>query len=233
MLSEVHVGSMTPPDPMRAFAHLLERSQLFEQRLLFVWENCGAPGTRPRQQAAGHAAELSIEHAGGVRLLFETGMPRAACALLGAQYDALLRAAWALYAASDAALARSKRPLDAPPGQAAGHLPATPDLLKALEAQAASQPHLRGLVRPLEAIGARLGRAMDALVEGGPHPLTRAGATALPMPMAEDLVRASNGLLHFGFRILVRLAGPVSVVRQMEQAWVGFEDCCPTATQVV
>jgi len=224
------MGSSTPPEPMLEFARLLERSRLFEQRLLFLYENCPPGRGDGRSGAAARAAELAIEHGGAGRMLFETGMPNAAGVLLRSQYEAVLRGAWALYAATDDQVARMNRPLDPGAEQAAKSLPGALDMLKSLKARAASQPNLIHLVGPLEEIGAHDRCTMSSFVHGGIHPLQRTGS-GFPLELAGGLVRMSNGLTHFAFRLLARLGGPAGVVVQVDRAWQDFADCCPMAPQ--
>jgi plasmid stabilization system protein ParE len=218
----------TRSEPMLEFARLLERSQLFEQRLLFLYENCGPARANARSEAAARAAERAIEHGHAGRAMFETGMPNAACVLLRAQYEAVLHGAWALHAATEDQVARMSRPPGADGEPAAGSQPDALAMLKALKTRAASQPQLMHVVALLEEIRAQHGRAMNSFVQGGIHPLQRTGPD-FPLRLADGLVRVSNGLTHFAFRQLARLGGPPSVAAQIDQAWQDFEDCCPLA----
>jgi hypothetical protein len=67
----------------------------------------------PKLRVCAHACLLSLEHARSVRILFSADAPQSASALLRLQYEALLRAAWVLYAASDLQITKLDAPLDA------------------------------------------------------------------------------------------------------------------------
>ncbi|MDO8767500.1 MAG: hypothetical protein Q7K57_02085 [Burkholderiaceae bacterium] len=82
---------------------LLLRSNEFEKALHGILRTDGIElfDSTPKLRVCAHACLLSIEHAASVRILFSADAPHSASALLRLQYEALLRAAWVLYAASD------------------------------------------------------------------------------------------------------------------------------------
>lgn len=88
---------------MDKLATLLERSAAFLGALM---EPIGSAerfgGFDDRQEAALSAAEVALEHGTALNALFDMGMANSAAALLRLEYESLLRAAWLLYAATDA-----------------------------------------------------------------------------------------------------------------------------------
>jgi hypothetical protein len=209
------------------FAKLLERSDAFMKHLVSLLQR--APGRRDdaRGLAGWRAAHLSLEHGAAVRILFGAGAPNAACALLRSQYEAALRGAWAVYAASNEKVDKLNRPLDLDSEQAAKNLDGPEKMLDALKARAGFHPQLMGLVIPLDEIRENQWKAMNSFVHGGIHPLQR--TEAFPVELAAQVVRNSNGISHIACRLLMRLATQLddASAAETERAYVGFEDCVP------
>lgn len=220
-----------PPamDSPQGFARLLERSDAFREHLIALLHR--TPGLRDdaRGLAGRRAAHLALEHGAAVRMLFAAGAPNAACALLRSQYEAALRGAWALYAASNEKIDKLNRPLDLDSEQAAKNLDGPEKMLDALKARAGFNQHLIGLVIPLVEIRENQWKAMNSFVHGGIHPLQR--TDGFPLQLAAQVVRNSNGISHIACRLLMRLATQLDVASaaEMERAYLGFEDCVPMA----
>lgn len=205
---------------------LFERSRLFGLKLVGL---IGVPGTA---ESAGPAAlcavscGLAVEHAQAVLVLFEAGLPNAACVCLRAQYEAVLRAAWALYAASPDQLERLSQPLTPESEQAAKNAPGALKMLESLQARVAQEPGIKGLVEPLVGAHAVLWRALNSFAHAGLHPLNR-WSHGFPEAMAIEAVKTSNALTHFAARLWVRTGSPAARIQPVELAWQEFEDCLP------
>ena len=215
-----------------AFADLLERSDAFTDRLVSILQRILVDlRDDARGQAGRRAAQLALEHGAAVRVLFGAGAPNAACALLRSQYEAALRGAWVLYAASDEKVGKLNRPLDLDSEQAAKNLDGPEKMLGALKARAGFNPQLMGLVIPLDEIREAQWKAMNSFVHGGIHPLQR--TDGFPAVLAAQVVRNSNGISHIACRLLIRLATQVdaATAAEMERSYLGFEDCVPMAPE--
>ena len=221
-----------PPamDCPQKFARLLERSDAFREHLIALLHR--VPGLRDdaRGLAGRRAAHLALEHGAAVCILFGAGAPNAACALLRSQYEAALRGAWALYAASNEKIGKLNRPLDLDSEQAAKNLDGPEKMLDALKARAGFNLQLMGLVIPLVEIRENHWKAMNSFVHGGIHPLQR--TDSFPLQLAAQVVRNSNGISHIACRLLMRLATHLDVTSaaETERAYLGFEDCVPMAS---
>jgi len=218
-------------DSPQEFARLLERSDAFMEHLTSLLQRVPSLRDDARGLAGRRAAHLALEHGAAVRILFGAGAPNAACALLRSQYEAALRGAWALYAASIEKVDKLNRPLDLDSEQAAKNLDGPERMLDALKARAGLNQQLLGLVIPLVEIRENQWKAMNSFVHGGIHPLQR--TEGFPLQLAAQVVRNSNGISHIACRLVMRLATQLdaTLVVQMERAYVGFEDCVPmTAT---
>lgn len=175
----------------------------------------------PKLSICANACLLSLEHASSVRILYAADAPHSATGLLRLQYEALLRAAWVLYAASDLQLSKLNTQLDINSEQAANKLPGPAEMLKALEAKAPI-----GLIQPLNEFKTLAMKGLNSFVHGGIHPMTRI-KEGFPEVLALQLVRNSNGLMHFGYRMLARLAGSQALMNQMTHLYGTFADCFP------
>lgn len=214
---------------MHDFEKLLSRSQQFSEKLVGLLDAAGGFADGPRAEAAAAAAELCFEHGHAMRVLLEVGTPNSAAVLLRIQYEALLRAAWLIYAASEAHLDKLSTSLTAESGAKAKNAKGAEDMLKELDALLVATPTLRGLVLPLREIREVSWAAMNSFVHGGLHPLTRT-REGFPLALASDLLRNSNGMLHMAARLLARLGPSVDAVSRVETAFTGFTDCLPVVT---
>jgi hypothetical protein len=178
----------------------------------------------PKLSICANACLLSLEHASSVRVLFAADAPHSATGLLRLQYEALLRAAWVLYAANELQLSKLTPQLDIESEHAANKLPGPADMLKALETKAPI-----GLIQPLNEFKTVAIKGLNSFVHGGIHPLTRI-KEGFPEVLALQLVRNSNGLMHFGYRMLASLTGSQTLMSQITHLYGAFADCSPSPT---
>lgn len=80
--------------------------------------------------------DVSFEHAGSVRVLLATGTFTSALGMLRMQYEALVKAIWALYSASESSVAKLQRELRQETAAAADRVPSLGEMLAALEGKA-------------------------------------------------------------------------------------------------
>lgn len=205
--------------------NLLTRSHAFEEALSAIF---GADGVEifddsPKNLACVRACLLSIEHASSLRCLFGTRAVHSGTALLRLQYEALLRGAWALYAANDLQVTKLTVPLDSDSEQGAKNLPGPSDMLKALVGKGPV-----GLTKPLQEFEAISIKALNSFVHGGIHPLKRI-AEGFPQALKVQIVRNSNGLMHMSYRLLASLSGSQDQMNQTTRMYGNFQDCLPMA----
>jgi hypothetical protein len=214
---------------MDDFEQLLARSHQFSETLVSYLDSADGLADGLRAEAAAAAAELSFEHGHAMRVLLEVGTPNSAAVLLRSQYEALLRAAWLMYAASEPHLEKLSTTLTIESGAKAKNAKGAEDMLKELEGLLSAAPTLRGLVLPLREIRDVSWAAMNSFVHGGLHPLTRT-REGFPLKLATDLVKNSNGMLHMAARLLARLTPSADIVARVETAFREFSDCLPVVT---
>jgi hypothetical protein len=214
---------------MNELEHLLARSHLFAETLASHLNSAEGLASSPRAEATAAAAELSFEHAHAMRVLLEVGTPNSAAVLLRSQYEALLRAAWLMYAASEEHMEKLSTTLTVESGAKSKNAKGAEHMLNELEGLLAATPTLRGLVLPLREIREVSWAAMNSFVHGGLHPLTRT-REGFPFKLAADLLKNSNGMLHMSARLLARVTPSADLVAHVETAFKGFEDCLPVVT---
>ncbi|MEO7547242.1 MAG: hypothetical protein ABIT82_02370 [Ramlibacter sp.] len=204
--------------------HLLQRSAQFQEALVASFgSGVMLFDESPRRFASASACELSIEHAGVLRLALGSGAPYSATALLRLQYEAVLRAAWLLHVATVEEVAGLTAPHD-PPSR---WEPPPPVRAAAMLDQLAGKAP-PALVQPLQQFNAVSAHALNAYVHSGHHALQRVSA-GFPETLALDIVRHSNGLLHQAYRLIATLTGKKALVEGTSRVVGEFVDCLPLA----
>ena len=124
---------------------LLQRSAEFELALHaeFPELELRLADSSPKLELVATAAMVSLEHGSVLRKAFEVGASNTGAALLRLQNEAVLKAAWLLFAATPVVLGRFPAAVRRPPGGATGH-----HVMVAGAAIAAAGAGLRGRCRP-------------------------------------------------------------------------------------
>ncbi|MBW0172135.1 MAG: hypothetical protein KXJ61_18100 [Hydrogenophaga sp.] len=170
-----------------------------------------------RINASVSAACVALEHGRALRVLIAQGLPTAALSLLRLQLEALTRAVWLLYAATDLSVEKLAAPLSKDTEAAANKLPMLADMLKQLAAKPAAAQPLLGL----QAFKDNNAAALNSFVHGGIHALHRY-TQGFPAPLLIGAVRNCNGLLLMAGMMLAVLAGNQPMVRRVSRLQVEF-----------
>lgn len=123
----------------------------------------------PRRELTAAAALIAIEHADALRAAAQVGTMNSAAGLLRLQYEAVLRAAWLLFAAGPGQIEKLSKTLDLEAEQGAKNMPGYLDMLTAVEKAAPAS-----LAAPLAEFNRYSRHALNSFVHTGIHPLTRA-----------------------------------------------------------
>lgn len=213
------------PDPVEAdrTTQLLLRSEVFESALLSCFPETGfvLAQETPKLELCATACTLSTQHAFVLRSAFAAVAPNTGAALLRLQYEALLRGAWLLYAASPSQVNKLAGALDLEMEQAAKNLPGHMDMLESVGKHAPT-----GLSAPLAEFNQYSRHALNSFVHSGIHPLRRA-QEGFPLELAHQLIVMSNGLMHFAYRMLASLSGSQRRMDKVTRLYRTFEDCLP------
>lgn len=174
-----------------------------------------------RWSASASSALVSIEHALVARRAFAEACPHSATALIRLQFEAVVRAAWWMYAADAEAIALIEMPLSEESEHPARKWPGATDMLKALGGTAPL-----GLVQPLSMFYEVAWKGLNSYVHTGIHPLQRR-LEGFPLRLAEDMLRNSNGVLHLGYRILAALTGSDEFMVAVTRRGLAHGSCLP------
>lgn len=107
---------------------MLTRSDALMERLTELLDDADFDGS-PRGEAALGMCVVAMEHATALRALMALGLPTSAVSLMRLQFEALTRAMWLIYAASDTAIEKLSAPLTLETEQAAKNLPSAKEMI--------------------------------------------------------------------------------------------------------
>lgn len=210
--SEVH---------MDVLKRQLERSAVFIDAIGGLLAASTFTGSARCEAAAGMCA-IAFEHSESMRLLVSAGLPTSGIALLRLQYEALVRAAWLVHAASDDQVSRSQAPLNLESQQAAKKLPSVKDMLTDL-----CRDGPRGQGRLLTRFRDRHWDGLNSYVHGGIHPLRRT-SDGYPVTLLCDLLKNSNSLSMLTGLVWAELAADPEVATRLVALTSDFADCVTT-----
>lgn len=174
-----------------------------------------------RNEAAMVACGIAFEHALGLRVLLESGCLTSAVSMLRLQFEALTRAMWLLYAASDLAVEKLTAPLTLETEKAANKLPMVSEMVEMIVKTAPPEAS-RMLVQFRDVSW----RAMNSFVHSGIHPLLR-HREGYPLPLILQIMQNSNGLLTMTGMLAAILTGDERCTKPMRKIQTDFIDCLP------
>jgi len=178
----------------------------------------------PRSHVSHLACSLSIEHWIATRRLLKAGLLPSGLVVHRAQYEAVVRGIWALYAASDAQVEKLTSVLSTESEQASKNLPQVSEMLVALAVKAPSEP-----VEMLGKFKEASWKALNSYVHAGIHPLQR-HSNGYPVPLIEGMTRNANALAVIAAIQAAVLTGSRDVIASVYSLQYGFIDCLPART---
>lgn len=134
------------------------------------------------------SCSISLEHWTACRNLLSLGVLPSAVVIHRAQFEALLRAIWVLYAASEEHLGKLHTTLSIESEQGAKNLPQTAEMMSILEKKAPRNAY-DALIRFKD----NSWKALNSYAHAGIHPLKR-HAEGYPLILMENILRNANGL---------------------------------------
>ncbi|WP_448670195.1 DUF6988 family protein [Pseudoxanthomonas mexicana] len=141
-----------------------------------------------RLQVSDLLCSLSMEHGDSTRALLQTGLLPSALVIHRAQFEAVMRAIWTLYAATDDQLARMTPELSLGTEQAAKKLPNVSVMIEELDKKAPPNA-----VTPLREFIAYNWKALNSYTHAGIHPLRR-HQNGYPPQLVVDALMNVNGM---------------------------------------
>jgi hypothetical protein len=209
------------PDDRESLNRLLMRSVELERDLsdLFRFDDFGIS---PRWSTSRVICAIAFEHAESAKLLANAGNFTSSVGLLRLQFEALVRAFWLYYGASDAAVEKLAAELTHESAQRANNLPMAAEMLEQLK-QSQCPPVA---VDQLSEFREYSGKALNSFVHGGLHAIRRHDS-GYPVELLLNLIRQSNGLSLMAGQLLVILHGGRTLTGSLPQLHLKYMDCLP------
>jgi len=168
------------------------------------------------------ACSVSLEHGHATRMLLVASLVPSGLVVLRAQYEAVVRAVWAMYAATEAQVEKLGATLDVQAEQAAKNLPQVSDMLTALAVTAPPAPY-----QALANFKDSSWKALSSYAHAGLHPLQRHEA-GHPLQLVEQVLKNSNGLSIVAGMQAAVLTGSRELVRKVGALQVTHHTCLPS-----
>lgn len=199
---------------------LLSRSAELESRLLEFLALAPFDDSE-RVIASRVMCSIAFEHAESAKVLISRGNLTSATGLVRLQYEALVRAMWLLYAASDTAVSKLTSELTQETANKANRLPMLSEMLEKLQGKAPQEP-----VNMLLEFKEYSWKPLSSFIHGGIHAIQR-HSKGYPLPLLEQMVRISNGVSVMVGMLLVILHGGGAQRGKMPLIQREFADCLP------
>jgi len=175
----------------------------------------------PRIQVSDAACSLSLEHWASARVLLRSGLLPSAVVAHRAQFEALTRSIWLLYAASDVQLSKLTATLSLESEQTAKNMPVINEMMQDLEKKAPPPAH-----DALSRFKENSWLALNSYAHAGIHPLRR-HAEGYPVELLINVLRNANGLADVGCMQAAVLSGQPSLQRRILALTSNHSTCMP------
>jgi len=175
----------------------------------------------PRIRISHVACSLSLEHWTSARALLRLGLLPSAIVVHRAQFEALARSIWLLYAAPDGQLSKLTATLSLESEQAAKNMPQTDDMMQVL-AKKAPPPAYDALFRFKE----NSWKALNSYAHAGIHPIRRHD-DGYPVQLLQDVLRNANGLAIVGCMQAAVLSGQQPLQQSILALAAKHPSCVP------
>lgn len=203
---------------------IFHRSELLVQNIIEIIDH-PAYDNSARIAASGNLCQMSIEHSCAFRALSENRMFASSFVVLRAQFEAALRAVWALYSATDSQIVRMAAQLNMDSEQSAKNLPQVQEMLSSL----ASVPNAKVPFDALTEFKESAWRALNSYTHAGIHPLSRM-VERYPMELVIGNVKVSNALSMIAAMQFCVLTGIDGLQKRLSPLHERFQDCLPLHT---
>jgi len=180
--------------------------------------------TSPRLLLSDVTCSMSLEHWDACRNLLQLGMLPSGLVIHRAQFEALLRAIWMLYAASEEHLRKLDAELTVETEQGAKNLPLVNDMMMLLEKKAPRQAY-----EALSRFKVNSWKALNSYAHAGIHPLRR-HAEGYPIALVENIARNSNGLAVISAMHAAVLSGVQPLQKEILILASRYPNCMPQLT---
>jgi len=198
---------------------LLEKSEALNSEFSRIFDY-GPADDSNRIVASWIMCSVALEHSVSVRQLAMNGNYTSAICLCRSQFEAITRATWLFYAASDKKVDNTMA--DAKTlSNTAEQKPSNEDMIKAMAGKAPEQA-----VMMFTEFRDVQWRALNSYVHGGIHVLQRHGA-GYPEQLIKEIIKSSNGLLSMTAMMAAILTGNQVIAKDVSRIQSRHEECLP------
>lgn len=200
----------------------LQRSDKLEETMLGLLESATYDAS-DRTRISFNMCNIALGHAISLRILIASGNPTSAIVLLRSQFEAVARAIWLVWVASEVNVAKLTAPLTLESEKAANNLPSLSEMLRQISISKTAPPAASQMLARFKDVS---WGAMNSFVHGGIHPLKRHDE-GYSLPMLIQVLQSSNGLSTMAGMLLANLSGDTQIIMPMSKIQPDFEDCLP------
>lgn len=167
------------------------------------------------------ACSMAFEHWAATRSLLKIGLLPSAVVVHRAQFEALLRSIWVLYAASEGQLSKLSAELTLEAEQGAKNLSQVADMMSAVSKKGPPQAY-----EALSRFKENSWKALNSYAHAGLHPIRR-HAEGYPLKLMLDVTKNSNGLAVISALQAAVLCGVQPLQRDILDLAAGYPHCMP------
>jgi len=205
---------------MSDIKHIIERSIELE-RVLVPLLDLELFDKTDRFTVTRTVCSISLEYANSARLLIEAGNFTSAIGLMRLQYEAIVRAVWLLYAASETAVSKLAVDLTPETEQKASNMPILSLMLKQINDKAPKQA-----TQMLNEFKGVSGKAMNSFVHCGIHAVNRHDS-GYPLYIIIQILQNSNALSIMCGMLLGIMSGDKSSAVKISRIQLEYKNCLP------
>jgi len=165
--------------------------------------------------------DVAIEHAHSLQNLMSIGNCTSAISLLRLQFDALTRAVWMLWGATDKKVERIMQDLSVDTANADNGLPSHVEMIKQIDGKAPAEA-----TRMLSEFRDLTWKASSSYVHGGIHAMKRHGE-GYPIQLLKQIMTNSNGLVMLSAVHLASMSGNKHVLNDITRIRDTYRDILP------
>jgi len=199
---------------------LLQRSAEYEE---LVVEMLILPSydSSARTKLSHIMCSVAIEHAESAKILLAAGNFTSSLGVVRLQFEALVRALWFFYVASDLSVEKFSANLNVETEKKAQKMPMLSEMLKKMEGKAP-----KNALEPLLEFKEYSWKPLSSFVHGGIHAINR-HSKGYPVALLKQTLKASNGVNGMTGYFLAILTGNSKLAKEFHNSFFEYKDCLP------
>lgn len=202
---------------------LLEKSEALNSEFSRIFDY-GPADESKRVIASWLMCSVALEHSVSLRQLVLNGNYTSAICIMRSQFEAITRATWLFYAASEQKIENTMKTLSEL-SQNADQKPSNSEMIAKMKGKAPEQAVL--MFNEFKEVQ---WKALNSYVHSGIHALQRHGA-GYPEQLVIDIVKSSNGLLSMTAMMAAILTGNEGISKDVSKIQRRHEGCLPELLQ--